>query len=121
MSNIPQHTTWVQLVQPLVQRCKIAFTFGQQACWDKEGSFALGKIIAEMAEKLDAAIADKPFVAKPETNTEVLALRQALRHYGWHTAVCPSAQGDDECDCGWADIIGTRRARAAIANGDRDG
>ena len=60
LSSLSEKATrgeWTALVQPLVAKCQVAVNFGNAAVFNKEGAQALGDLLREMADKLDAAIA----------------------------------------------------------------
>lgn len=46
---------WSRLVQPIVSKCEVGATFGGNVVFNKDGADALGKLIKEMASKLDVA------------------------------------------------------------------
>lgn len=46
---------WSELAKPIVQKCEVAAAFGKEVCWNAKGAAALGKLVKEMAEKLDKA------------------------------------------------------------------
>lgn len=50
---------WMEIVEPLIARCKVAHMVNGQAVWNAEGALALGKILEDMAKKLDSIIAEQ--------------------------------------------------------------
>lgn len=46
---------WRRVVQPIIAKCEVGAAFGGRVVFNKDGADALGKLLKEMAEKLDAA------------------------------------------------------------------
>lgn len=46
---------WAKLVQPIVSKCEVGTMFGERVVFTKDGADALGKLLKEMAQKLDVA------------------------------------------------------------------
>lgn len=51
--------TWAQIVAPLIQKCEVAAAMEMEACWNAQGASALGRILKQMAEIIDAEIAHR--------------------------------------------------------------
>ncbi len=47
------HQTWTEAVQPIVAKCEVGALFGERVYFTKDGADALGKLLKEMAAKLD--------------------------------------------------------------------
>lgn len=49
-------STWMDMVQPLVQRFEVAAKFDQQAVHNAQGSDAIAKLMKAMAGRLDYVV-----------------------------------------------------------------
>lgn len=68
---------WAGLVAPIVAKCEVAANFGESVTWDREGADALGKLIKEMADKLDYAC-DHPVLAAAGRVAEITKQRLSV-------------------------------------------
>jgi hypothetical protein len=48
-------TEWSDMVKPIVAKCEVGAAFGQRVVFNRDGADALGKLLKEMASKLDEA------------------------------------------------------------------
>lgn len=47
---------WIDIVRPVLGKFEVAGALGLQTVWNAKGSQAVGKLIREMATKLDRAV-----------------------------------------------------------------
>lgn len=50
---------WTKLLQPTIAKLEVGSVFGDSVVFNRDGAAALGKLLKEMAEKLDALEATK--------------------------------------------------------------
>lgn len=59
----PTAAEWTKIAQPIVSKCEVGSAFGECVVFNKEGADALGKLLKQMATKLDFAL-DSAIVRK---------------------------------------------------------
>jgi hypothetical protein len=44
---------WAEIMQPIIDKFRLAAKINQSAMWDAKGSAAMAELLTEMADKLD--------------------------------------------------------------------
>lgn len=47
---------WIEMVQPIVKKCRLAIALDMNTSFNMEGSMALADLLEQMAQRLDEAL-----------------------------------------------------------------